>query len=211
MSACSSSKNPKEEIVKEEIPKEETPKEGSVNQTNNTEQQNLKQVELKRNIDFYLTQLEELNSDNIVAMTYPKLFTVTSQYLFKGSIYTMVNSSNLAISSFKTNISKIGNIQSFSNGNFSQIAYTSNIKIQFINPSLYNTQLSLNTLHSILAKKYGQKNIYVDKEQRSIHINKSEKLLAIKEKGSSWKFLGDNPTYRNLYPHFLPQDILNQI
>ena len=83
--------------------------------------------------------------------------------------------------------------------------------IQFLNPDLYNTQLSLNTLHSVLARKYGSDNIYVDKEQRTIKITKEEKMLAIKEKPYGWKFVGDNPAYRKLYPNFLPQDILNQI
>jgi hypothetical protein len=123
----------------------------------------------------------------------------------------MANSSNLKITSFNTKISKIGKIAPFSDGTFTNIAYISLIKVQFINPTLYNTELSLNTLHSILAKKYGQKNIYVDKKRREIHIKKQEKMLAIKEKGGEWKFLGDNPAYRNLYPYFLPQDILDRI
>jgi hypothetical protein len=206
MTACTSTKNPQKE-QEEKVPPKEPTKEESTSAT----LLNKEQIELKNSLELYLGQLKSLNTENIVAMTYPKLFTVTSEYLYRGSLYTMANSSNLNITSFNTNISKIGKVQPFSNGSFSDIAYTSIIKIQFINPELYNTELSLNTLHSVLAKKYGQKNIYVDKKKRAIHITKHEKMLAIKERGIDWKFLGDNPAYRELYPHFLPNDILDRI
>jgi len=201
--ACSSNKNIQEESPKEEeIVKEETPQ---------VLPNHPPKTEIRTSLERYLSQLKSLNTENIIAMTYPKLFTVTSQYLFRGSLYTMANSSNLKITSFDTRISKIGKTQPFSDGNFTNISYISLIKVQFINPTLYNTDLSLNTLHSILAKKYGQNNIYVDKKRREIHIKKQEKMLAIKEKGGEWKFLGDNPAYRDLYPLFLPQDILDRI
>jgi hypothetical protein len=210
MTACTSTKNPPE-VQEEKVPPKVLPIEPTKEESTSATLLNKEQIELKNSLELYLGQLKSLNTENIVAMTYPKLFTATSEYLYRGSLYTMINSSNLNITSFNTDISKIGKVQSFSNGSFSNIAYTSIIKIQFINPELYTTELSLNTLHSILAKKYGQKNIYVDKEKRSIHITKYEKMLAIKERGIDWKFLGDNPAYRELYPHFLPNDILDRI
>ena len=203
MSACTSSKSPKEEKIPEKEPTKE--------ENTSVRVLNPKQIELKNSLKLYLSQLESLNTENIIAMTYPKLFTVTSKYLYRGSLYTMANSSHINITSFNTNISKIGKIQPFSDGSFTNIAYKSIINLEFVNPNLYNTELSLNTLHSILAKKYGQNNIYVDKERRTIKITKNEKMLAIKENRNRWKFLGDNPAYRDLYPHFLPNDILDKI
>jgi len=208
LSSCSSKKKPvKEEITQKEPTKEEPKKEI----INTIQTLSPSEMELKRYLKLYLSQLKSLDADSIISMTYPKLFRATSKYLYKGSIFTMANSSNVNIISFDTSISKIGKIQSFSNGNFTNIAYTSVILIQFLNPDLYNTEISLNALHSTLAKKYGQNNIYVDKEQRTIRITKHEKLLAIQERPYNWKFLGDNPAYRKLYPQFLPYDILNQI
>jgi biopolymer transport protein ExbD len=204
--ACISDKDPKKEEPKKEEPKKEEPKKES-----STLKLNKQQKIVYDALAFYIEQLKSLDADNIITMTYPKLFIAFSENTYKNYIYTMANSSYITIQSFEANITDIGEIQPFSEGNFSQVSYKSVIKIHFTNPDLYNTKLSLNTLYSILARKYEQKNIFVDVETRMITIRKKERMLAIKENENGWKFLGDNPTYRELYPNFLPSDILNQI
>jgi len=170
-----------------------------------------KQKDLYKDLKYYLSQVRILNTENIVQMTYPKLFLAFSEDTFRAQIFTMRNSSKIAIQSFETNISKIEKVQDFSNGSFSQIDYSSKIILEFISPDLYNTKSSIGTLYSILARKYGIENIYVDMDKRLVTIKKEVKLLAIKEKPNTWKFLVDNPAYRTYYPSILPYDILNQI
>jgi len=203
LNACNSTKSTKESSIENN-----TPNNIEVVTSNLLTQED---IEIKKVTQQYLNALKTFNINNIMAFTYPKLFTVTSKYLYKGSIYTMINSSNIKINSFNTIISSIKKVQPFSNGRFTTINYTSIINIKFLNPNLYNNELSLNTLQSILSKKYGQSNIYVDKIKRTIKIIKEEKLLAIKENNTNWKFVGDNTAYRVLYPHFIPNDILGKI
>ena len=145
-------------------------------------------------------------------MTYPKFFTVFSKRVYRNQILTMTNSSNIEILDFSAKITKVDKVNTFSEGKFAKAGYTSTVKVHLKNNRLYDTKLSLNTLYSILARKYGQKNIHVDIQTRVVTIIKNEKLLAIKENSNDWKFVGDNPTYRELYyPSFLPYDILNKI
>ena len=202
--ACRSSSTPTKEPPK-------TVQEERSNEPRTENILNREDLLLKKSLERYLYQLKTLNSDNIIAMTYPKFFTVFSQRTYRGFLYTMINSSNIDIISFKASIDKIEPIQRFSNGKFSKVRYNSIIKIYLKNPELYNTKNSLNTLYSILARKYGAQNIHVDTSSRVVTIKKEEKMIAIKEKTAEWKFIGDNPTYRELYSSFLPYDILGRI
>jgi len=204
---CFSNKTPpKQEQTTEEIPKKNLP--DPTTTTEDTE----KNTELYKAFERYLNQLESLNADNIISMTYPKFFTVFSKKVYKNQILTMTNSSNIDIVDFTAKITKVDKVNTFSEGKFAKVGYTSTIKLYLKNNRLYDTELSLNTLYSILARKYGRKNIHVDIQTRVVTIIKNEKLLAIKENSHGWKFVGDNPTYRELYyPRFLPYDILNNI
>ena len=171
----------------------------------------LEQIQLKASADNYFLQLQSLNADNIISMTYPRLFIPINQDKFRDYLNTMLISSDVQVNSFDSVITSIGTVMPFSEGTFSQIDYNSTINISFINPELYNTQRKLLILDKILANKYGRENIKVDSIGRNITIKKEEKLLAIKDTSQVWRFLGDNPEYRRLYPRILPIDILNSI
>ncbi len=169
------------------------------------------QLELKAELERYLQQLKSLNTEGIIDMTYPKLFIPINKNMFKRYINTIITSEDITIESFDINITNIGNIQTFSNGKFARVEYRSIIKLAFINPDLYSDELSMRVLNDTLTTKYGMENIKVDGKNREIVIKRDEKLLAIKEKDSDWKFIGDNREYRRLYPQIIPLDILSQI
>jgi hypothetical protein len=172
---------------------------------------NFEQSELKDYIDTYFQQLQTLNTDGIVSMTYPKFFKPINENLFRQYINTILNSSQIAVESFKTNLIYLGDVYPYEGGEFAQIIYQSNITLNFLNPELYNDELSVRVLNNVLVNKYGQENIKIDPTQRTINIKKEEKLLAIKERNEEWKFIGDNPAYRRYYPSVLPAGILSQI
>jgi hypothetical protein len=160
----------------------------------------------------YLNELKVFNIDAIVEMTYPALFTVINPTHFREYISIMTNSKDILVESYDTKIQHIDEITTFNNGTqFSQAQYISTAKIIFLNPNLYNTEKSINYLYDVLIHKYGQENIHINLNERSVRISKPEKLLMIKEEGQEWKFLGDNKEYRRLYPQILPAEILNII
>lgn len=171
----------------------------------------VEQLEVKRALNLYITQLKSLNTDNIIKMTYPKLFIPINQDLFKKYINTMVNSDNLGIKSFDAIIICIDKINPYSSGKFTKVNYKSTITLHFSNPELYDTEYKILVLNKMLTQKYGKENIRVDTKKRTITIVKKEKMLAIQEHNNGWTFLGDNPEYRRLYPRILPIDILNNI
>jgi hypothetical protein len=171
----------------------------------------LEQIQLKSALDNYLAQLKSLNAENIISMTYPRLFIPINQDMFRDYLNTMLISPDIQVNSFNATITKIGTIKPFSEGQFAHINYNSTITINFVNPELYDTQRKLLILDKILAIKYGRENIRVDSVGRSITIKKEEKLLAIKDASQMWKFLGDNTEYRRLYPRILPIDLLNRV
>jgi len=171
-----------------------------------------KQLEVKSYLDSYLGELQTLNTDGIIEMTYPKLFIPINKNIFRNYINTLLTSKHIHVQSFDTKIINIGDISAYSNGEFAQVEYYSIITLEFINPDLYKDELSIRVLNSVLTNKYGQENISINPEQRSITIKKLEKLLAIKDQeDGEWKFIGDNQEYRRLYPRILPLDILSQI
>ena len=170
-----------------------------------------KQLELKQEFELYLEQLKSLNTDSIIDMTYPKLFIPINRTIFKHYIDTLLTSPHIIVESFDTEITNIGEVQDHSRGLFAQIRYSSVIKLAFIDPELYNDELSIRVLNDVLAEKYGQENIKIDAENRTISITKEEKMLSIKEDNQGWKFIGDNQEYRRLYPRILPLDILSKI
>jgi len=169
------------------------------------------QLVLKKELEIYLEQLKTLNTEGIIDMTYPKLFIPINKNMFKRYINTLLTSPHIAIESFDTNIIYIGEIRKFSDGEFAMVKYRSSIKLAFINPNLYNDELSIRVLNDVLSSKYGKENIIIDPKNRDITINKDEKLLSINEKNSGWKFIGDNKEYRRLYSQIIPLDILSQI
>ena len=169
------------------------------------------QLVLKKELEIYLEQLRTLNTDGIIEMTYPKLFIPINKNMFKRYMDTLLTSPHITIEAFDTNITDIGEIQKFSDGEFAMIKYRSSIKLAFINPDLYNDELSIRVLNDVLSSKYGKENIKIEPENRDITINKDEKLLSINEKNSGWKFIGDNKEYRRLYSQIIPLDILSQI
>jgi hypothetical protein len=215
LTACFSEKVPLEVSVKEpqKEPKKEPKKEIKVLSEEEKFLLTLdkEQKDVYQNLKLYLSYIERLDIDRIIDMTYPKLFLAFSKNIFRAQIFTMANSSQVEIQSLNTNILNIEDVQSFSNGNFTQISYNSVVTVYFKNPELYNTERSLNTLYSILVRKYGRESIYVDVKKRLITITKNVKMLAIKESPNHWKFVGDNPKYREFYPSFIPYEVLNRI
>ena len=201
--ACNSTKEPKKEEVKE-------------NNTTTIESSlgilTSKQKIVKTELDAYLKDLSTFNTDSIVDKTYPKLFHVIDLDLFRQYIASMMNSTDIEMQSYETNITKLSKVTSFSNGTeFAQAQYTSKIQIHFLNTNIYNTEEKINFLYDALIHKYGEDNIHINTQERILKIKKEEKLLIIKEKDTEWKFLGDNPEYRQLYPSFLPHEILKII
>lgn len=167
------------------------------------------QLELRGDFELYLEYLRTLNTDGIIEMTYPKLFVPINKNMFIRFINTLLDSPEIAIENFDANITNIGDIIDYGSGKFANLEYISTIKLAFVNPNLYKDKLSIRILESVLKKKYGDKNILVDGDSRTVIIKKSEKLLAIKDENSTtWKFLGDNSEYRKLYPDILPKEIL---
>ena len=202
--ACIGDKKPKKDIHQE----------SNISRTtdNSSKALTIEQINLRNAVDNYIAQLKSLNADNIINMTYPKLFVPIDKNMFRDYLNTMLVSSDIHINYFDATITKIGDIIPFSEGEFAKIDYNSTINIEFINPELYDTQRKLLILDKILSNKYGRDNIRVDSIGRNITIKKEEKLLAIKDNSSNeWKFLGDNQEYRRLYPRILPTDILNNI
>ncbi len=170
-----------------------------------------KQLELKTALEEYLKQLESLNTEGIIELTYPKLFVPINRELFIHYINTLLSSEEIQVDSFKTTLLSLGNVRTFNGGEYAQIEYQREIKLSFINPELYSDELSVRVLQDVLARKYGKENIFIDAANRTITIKETEKLLAIKEGEMGWKFIGDNPSYRKLYPRIIPADILSEI
>ncbi len=187
------------------------PKKVDSNTTIETTKYTEKQLEVKEYFELYLNQLEGLDTEGIISMTYPQLFIPINKALFKQYVNTLLTSSHIAVESFDANITDIGTVQSYSQGEFVHLRYYSTIRLAFINPELYNNELSIKVLKDVLSSKYGKENITVEPENRTIIIRKEEKLLGIKENEKEWKFIGDNQEYRRLYPRILPMDILSQI
>lgn len=171
----------------------------------------LEQIEVKHAMELYITQLKSLNADNIIKMTYPRLFVPINQERFKNYLNSILTSCDLGIRSFDANITHIDKINSFSNGKFTKVNYQSTITLHLLNPNLYDTEYKMLVLHKILTQKYGEKKIHVNTKNRTVTIVKDEKILAIQDNNSDWKFLGDNAEYRRLYPKILPVEILNKI
>ncbi|CAA6806609.1 MAG: Unknown protein [uncultured Sulfurovum sp.] len=201
--ACNSTKKPKKEEVKEStIPAPITTIDSHLGSL--TRDQALVKIEL----DTYLRKLSTFNTDDIVDMTYPKLFNVIDLDLFRQYIASMMNSTDIEMKSYDTHVSKLSKVTTFTNETkFAQAEYTSRVKIHFLSSHLYDTDEKMNFLYDALVYKYGIDNIKVNKQQRILDIKKEEKLLIIKEKDTTWKFLGDNIEYRQLYPSFLPYEI----
>lgn len=198
--ACNTTKGP----VKKEI-------------ENNTSSSHLGQLSenqkiVKKALDNYLKELSNFNTDAIVDMTYPKLFYVIDLDLFRQYIASMMNSTDIEMTSYESNVTKISKVTAFSNETkFAQVDFSSIINIRFLNNKMYNSDEKINFLYDALIHKYGTNNIKIDPKERTLSIKKLEKLLVIKEKDSPWTFLGDNSKYRQLYPSFLPSEILRII
>jgi hypothetical protein len=190
---------------------EESKKEPKKVDNNTTIKYTEKQLEVKAYFELYLKQLESLDTEGIISMTYPKLFIPINRTLFKQYVNTLLTSEHISVKSFDANITHIDTVQSYSQGEFVHLKYYSSIKLEFIDPELYNSELSVRVLNDVLSSKYGKENITVEPKNRTIIIGKEEKLLAIKENEKEWKFIGDNQEYRRLYPRILPLDILSKI
>ena len=208
------------ETVKETV-KNVNIKDSIVNNTKNyteshienyTDNYTTKQLELKQYFDDYLSKLSSLDTEGIINMTYPKLFIPINENMFKRYINNILTSDQISIESYNTDIIDIGTVQPYENGEFANLKYKATITLGFINPNLYNDELTIRVLNDILSQKYGQENIQIDPTNRVITIKEEQKLLAIKDNSidDGWKFIGDNPEYRKLYPKILPIGILSQ-
>lgn len=173
----------------------------------------LSQVLIKQALDSYLYDLSTFNTNAIVEKTYPKLFQAIDRNLFRQYISSMMKSSDIEMKSYKSTIIKLSPVRTLASGTeFAQAEYRSTVKIHFLNNELYNNEEKITFLYDVFIHKYGKENIEVDVKNRTLQIKKLEKVLIIKENNSNeWKFLGDNKKYRQLYPSFLPYEILEAI
>lgn len=202
--ACDNTKSPVKEETKENNTTISTLPSESVLSEVDKEPKSIRKV-----LDDYLNKLTTFDTDAIVDKTYPKLFYVIDLDLYRQYIASMMNSTDIEMSSYKTNVTRLSSIIRFSNGTqFAQADYTTKVTIRFLNDTLYNTKEKINFLYDVLIHKYGKENIDINLKKRTLNIKKPEKLLIIKEKDREWKFLGDNLEYRKLYPTFLPNEIL---
>ena len=202
LTACNSSKEPKKTKIKTNIIKENnttivpTPISGKLS---------LKDVAVKQALDSYLQDLSTFNIDVIVDKTYPRLFRVIDLDLFRQYIASMMNSTDIEILSYTTDILKLSKVTTFSNDSeFAQATYLSTIKLHFLNHNLYPTNEKINFLYDALIHKHGKDNVDINIEQRTLQIKKLEKILIIKEKDTEWKFLGADEKYQKMFPSFLP-------
>ena len=167
---------------------------------------------VKNELIAYLNDLESFNVDEIVNKTYPKLFNVINEQHFRQYISTMMNSKDIVVQKYDTNITKIGQVKAFSNGTeFCQVDYDSDAKLLLLNDNLYKTETSMNYLYDVLIHKYGRENINFNIKERTIEIKREEKMILIKEKDEPWKFIGDNLGYRRIYSSILPPEVLNNL
>jgi hypothetical protein len=165
---------------------------------------------VKNELITYLNVLKNFNTEAIVEKTYPELFNVIDGRHFREYISVMSNSKDIMVEHYETNITKISKVTTFSNDTkFAKVQYSSDTKIIFLNPNLYNTETSINFLYDVLIHKYGKDNIEINVKKRSLRITKEEKMLVIKRDENGWKFIGDNAEYRRLFPTILPREILN--
>jgi hypothetical protein len=205
--ACNSTKVPKKKELKETNT--------NLNKTTSISDLgalSLKQVLVKQALDAYLNDLSTFNTDAIVDKTYPKLFQIIDLDLFRQYIASMMNSTDIKMTSYKSNITELSKVKTFSNETeFAQAKYTSTVNMHFLNDALYNNEEKINFLYDALIHKYAKENIHINVKNRTLRIKKFEKILIIKEKDRKWKFLGDNSKYRQLYPSFLPYEILEAL
>ena len=166
--------------------------------------------ELNEALENYFSQLKSLDADNIISVTYPKLFVPINRNIFREYINKMFNSEDISITGLNITPIEILPTTPFSDGQFTQVKYLSNVQISFVNPTLYEDELKMRFLADTLVQKYGYENVQINIYQRTVALKRVEKLLAIKEDGR-WTFLSDNPEYRRLYPKILPYEILNSI
>jgi len=215
ITACTGTKEPKKEEIKETNTTDRTNPAISITTTipiSTLGALSHKQVVVKQVLDSYLNDLSTFNTDAIVDKTYPKLFQVIDLDLFRQYIASMMNSTDIAMTSYVSNITELSAVTTLSNETeFAQAKYTSTVNMQFLNNALYDNEKKINFLYDALIHKYGQENIHIDVVNRTLQIKRSEKLLIIKEKDTEWKFLGDNSKYRQLYPSFLPYEILEAL
>ena len=170
------------------------------------------QNRLEQALERYLEALQSFDTDAIVNMTYPRLFTVINPERFRQYISTMINSNDIQITSYTTTTPEVSAIRRFSNGTeFAQINYDSTIALQFLNPNLYASREQMNYLYDVEINKFGKENVFIDVDNRILKITKPEKLLAIKEQGREWKFIGDDARYRKYFPNFMPPEILQNL
>ena len=167
---------------------------------------------VKNELISYLNDLKNFNVDEIVNKTYPKLFNVINEQHFREYISTMMNSKDIVVEKYDTNITKIGAVKAFSNGTkFCQVDYDSDAKILLLNNNLYKTESSMNYLYDVLIHKYGRENITFDVKKRTIEIKREESMILIKEQDEPWKFIGDNLNYRRIYSSVLPPEVLSNL
>jgi len=209
-------KKPKNRVTNtiEEIDRVDTIDEiDTINRVEEIKNYTQKQLEIKTYFDKYLDRLNSLDTEGVIEMTYPKLFIPINKNIFEHYINNVLNSDQISVESYKSKIIDIGEVYPYNNGEFAKLKYIRIIKLVFINPNLYSDELSIRMLNYILTKKYGRENIKIDPLNRIIIIKEKQKLFAIKDNsiGDGWKFIGDNPEYRKLYPEILPTEILSQI
>jgi hypothetical protein len=167
-----------------------------------------KQLEIKKSLDLYLKELQTFNTDNIVEMTYPKLFHAIDAELYRQIIVSLMNSTQINLDSYETNITKLSKPIRFSNDTeFAQAEYLAIQTVRFLDDNMYNTEENINYLYDAFIHKFGEENIHFDVKKRTITKRELKKLLIIKEKDSEWKFLRDSELYRKFYPTILPFEI----
>ena len=104
--ACNSTKEPKKEEPKETNTTTKVSPLGTLSK---------KQKIVKKELDTYLKELSNFNTDVVVDMTYPKLFQVIDLDLFRQYIASMMNSTDIEMRAYESNVTKLSPVTTFSN------------------------------------------------------------------------------------------------
>jgi len=160
----------------------------------------------------YLLSLERFQAYQIKDKTYPKLFNVISENQFTKYMNDVLSSPFVNTSKFDTNLTQVGKVDCFSEGEFAPVIYEYKAHIEIIDPRIYNDESRYLSITNSLMRKYGDTNVIIDKKNRQkITIKSKEKMFAIKSMDSDWKFIVDSSDYRTLYAFIFPEDFLSKI
>lgn len=147
-------------------------------------------AQLDKRLNDYMQLNREMNFNKMMDYMHPKLFTLAPRAALVKAMKDAFSSPEMSISISDLSISNVSNTFTLKGTEFRKVGYYMKLSIRFTDTAAFNDPEFLELMQLSYEAGFPGKTIVLDRTTHTFHVSGEDILIAIREPGKPWLFLG---------------------